>query len=92
MKWNVAEIKMIRPPVEGLVPVFGFLAADLMSSGTVALRVLKEPIVSISMTVLKAFEESPSIGAKKLPAAPALCNKYQFGLVHGMDCLCPHIT
>lgn len=68
----MAEINIIRPPVDGLVPVFGFFAADFMSSGMVALSVLKEPMVSISMTVLKAFEESPSIGARKLPAAPAL--------------------
>lgn len=65
-------MNMIRPPVEGLVPVLGFFAADFMSSGTVALRVLKEPIVSMSITVLKAFAERPSMGEMKFPAAPAL--------------------
>ena len=75
-------MKIMRPPVEGLSPVFGFLAADLISSGTVALRVLKEPIVSISITVLKAFEDNPSIGARKLPAAPALCMKCEHGFGH----------
>lgn len=33
---------------------------------------LKDPIVSMSSTVLKALEESPEIGATKFPAAPAL--------------------
>jgi hypothetical protein len=55
-----------------LVPVFGFAAADFMSAGRVALRVLKEPIVSISRTVRNAFEDRPEIGDMKLPAAPAL--------------------
>jgi hypothetical protein len=36
------------------------------------LRVLYEPITSMSMTDLKAFVERPRIGARKLPAAPAL--------------------
>ncbi len=65
-------MNMIRPPVEELVPVLGFLAADFMSSGTVAFRVLNEPIVSMSITVLKAFAERASIGEMKFPAAPAL--------------------
>jgi len=65
-------MKRIRPPVDGFVPVLRFLDADFMSSGTVALRVLKEPIVSISSTVLKALAERPDIGDRKLPAAPAL--------------------
>lgn len=68
---------MMRPPVEGFVPVFGFLLADLISSGTVALRVLKDPTVSISRTVLNAFEESPDIGEMKFPAAPALMDYCQ---------------
>jgi len=65
-------MKMIRPPVEGFVPVFGFFDAEIRSCGKVAFRVLKEPIVSISITVLKAFAESPEIGEMKFPAAPAL--------------------
>lgn len=69
---------MMRPPVEGFVPVLGFLLADFRSSGKVALRVLKEPIVSMSMTVLKAFEERPDIGEIKFPAAPALQDHCQF--------------
>lgn len=72
VKWNVAEMKIMRPPVEGLVPVFGFAAADFMRWGRVALRVLNEPRVSISKTVLNAFEDRPEIGATKFPAAPAL--------------------
>ena len=38
----------------------------------VALKVLKDPIVSMSITVLKAFAERLARGAMKLPAAPAL--------------------
>lgn len=38
----------------------------------VALRVLYEPRMSISMTDLNALTESCSIEARKLPAAPAL--------------------
>jgi hypothetical protein len=34
--------------------------------------VLKVPMVSISMTVLKALGLRPEMGAMKLPAAPAL--------------------
>ena len=63
---------MIRPPVEGLIPVFGFAEADLMRCGRVAFSVLKEPRVSISRTVLKALDERPEIGERKFPAAPAL--------------------
>jgi hypothetical protein len=40
VKWKVADIKIIRPPVEELVPVLGFLVAEIMSCGRVALRVL----------------------------------------------------
>jgi hypothetical protein len=40
VKWKLAEMKIIRPPVEGFVPVLGFLAAEMMSCGRVALRVL----------------------------------------------------
>jgi hypothetical protein len=47
-------------------------AADSRRYGRVALRVLYEPITSMSMTVLKAFGERPRMGARKLPAAPAL--------------------
>lgn len=66
----------MRPPDEGFTPVFGFLAADSRRWGSVALRVLKEPRVSISRTVLKALEESPEIEDRKFPAAPALyCNQ-----------------
>ena len=54
-----------------LPPVLVF-AADLRSSGRVALRVLYEPSTSISMTDLKAFGLSWLMGARKLPAAPAL--------------------
>lgn len=59
--------------------MFGLAAADFMSAGRVALRVLKEPIVSISRTVRKAFEERPEIGEIKLPAAPALGRDCQPG-------------
>lgn len=38
----------------------------------VALMVLKVPMVSMSMTVLKALGLRPERGAMKLPAAPAL--------------------
>lgn len=37
-----------------------------------ALTVLKVPIVSISMTLLKPLGDRPAMGATKLPAAPAL--------------------
>jgi hypothetical protein len=63
---------MILPPVEEFVPVFGFLAADVMRCGSVAFSVLKEPRVSISRTDLKALDERSDIGARKFPAAPAL--------------------
>lgn len=72
VKWKAAETKIIRPPVEGLVPVFGFFFADMRSCGMVALKVLKEPMVSMSRTVLKALAERPERGAMKFPAAPAL--------------------
>lgn len=62
----------MRPPVLGLEALFGWAEADFMRCGRVALRVLKEPRVSISRTVRKAFEERPSRGEMKFPAAPAL--------------------
>lgn len=68
----MAETKIIRPPVEGFVPVLGFLLAEIRSWGMVAFKVLKDPSVSISSTVLKALDERPEIGDKKFPAAPAL--------------------
>ena len=49
------------------------LDAAFIRCGKVALRVLYEPRTSISITALKAFELSCVIGARKLPAAPALC-------------------
>lgn len=63
---------MMRPPVETQSAVFGCLAADFMRWGSVALRVLNEPSVSISRTVRKALEDRPEMGDRKLPAAPAL--------------------
>lgn len=48
------------------------LAADLTSSGIVALSVLYEPRTSISMTDLNALGLRWLMGARKLPAAPAL--------------------
>ncbi len=63
---------MIRPPVEGLVPVFLFAAADFIKHGRVDFRVLKDPRVSMSSTVLKALEERAEMGEMKFPAAPAL--------------------
>lgn len=66
---------MIRPPVEGLVAELGWVEADFRREGSVALRVLKEPSVSISSTVRKALEERPESGAIKFPAAPALLNR-----------------
>lgn len=45
---------------------------DSFKYGKVALRVLYEPRISISITDLKALAESCSIEARKLPAAPAL--------------------
>ena len=54
--------------------------AEATRWGMVALRVLKVPRVSISMTVLKALGERPAMGATKLPAAPAL----EGGLVLGL--------
>lgn len=63
---------MMRPPVEKLVPVLTLAEAEAMRAGIVDLRVLKEPRRSISMTVLKALEERPVRGERKLPAAPAL--------------------
>lgn len=64
----------IRPPVPtwpaggGL----GLRSADSTRYGAVALTVLKVPMVSISMTVLKPLGDRPLMGATKLPAAPAL--------------------
>ena len=49
-----------------------FFDADSNRLGRVALRVLYDPRTSISMTVLKALELNCVIGARKLPAAPAL--------------------
>jgi hypothetical protein len=69
-------MKMIRPPVEGFVPLLGFFDAEVMRWGRVALRVLKDPRVSISRTVRKALDERPEMGDRKLPAAPAL-EEYQ---------------
>lgn len=63
---------MILPPVDSFVPLLGFLAADSIRYGIVAFRVLNEPRVSISRTVLKAFDERPEMGERKFPAAPAL--------------------
>jgi len=63
---------MMRPPVLVLDVVFGFLFAEFRRYGRVALRVLKDPMVSMSSTVLKAFADRPEIGARKFPAAPAL--------------------
>lgn len=54
------------------MPVLGFFFADITSCGIVALKVLKDPMVSISITVLNAFAERPSRGEMKFPAAPAL--------------------
>ena len=54
-------------------------AADLTSSGIVALTVLYDPSTSMSMTDLKALALSWLMGARKLPAAPALfsfCQSY----------------
>jgi hypothetical protein len=72
VKWNVADMNIIRPPVEGLVGELGWAEADFRREGRVALSVLKEPSVSISRTVRKALEERPESGAMKFPAAPAL--------------------
>jgi len=65
-------MKIILPPDEGLVPVLGFFFAEMTSCGMVALKVLNEPMVSMSITVLKALAERPSRGEMKFPAAPAL--------------------
>lgn len=45
-----------------------------------AFNVLNEPTTSMSMTVLKAFVERPVMGARKLPAAPALYYKMSAAL------------
>ena len=63
---------MIRPPVEGFVPVFLLLKADVIRWGSVAFNVLKDPMVSMSITVLNALADKPEMGAMKFPAAPAL--------------------
>lgn len=68
-------MNMMRPPVEKLVPVFGFFFADAMRCGKVAFSVLYEPMVSISITVLNALAERVDIGDRKFPAAPALLFK-----------------
>ena len=72
MKWKVADTERNRPPVSPDGFGLGFRAADSIRYGIVALIVLKVPMVSISMTVLKALGLSPDMGAMKLPAAPAL--------------------
>jgi hypothetical protein len=69
---------MILPPVDELEAEFGYFFAEIRSCGRVALRVLKDPMVSMSITVLKAFADRPEIGARKFPAAPAL-RPYQSG-------------
>jgi hypothetical protein len=74
---------MIRPPVEGFVPLLGFFDAEVMRWGRVALRVLKEPRVSISRTVRNALDERPEMGDRKLPAAPALRNISEFAIQEG---------
>lgn len=47
------------------------------------LRVLKDPMVSMSITVLKAFAERPEIGERKFPAAPALFHRYVLVFEYG---------
>ena len=74
----MALMKIIRPPVEELVPLLGLAEADLRRGGRVALRVLKDPMVSMSITVLKALAERPEMGETKLPAAPALLHLSRF--------------
>ena len=68
----MAETERKRPPVvpEGLG--LGLREAEATRWGMVALMVLNVPIVSMSITVLKALELRPEMGAMKLPAAPAL--------------------
>ena len=61
---------MMRPPVIG--PGFLFLPADASRWGIVDLSVLYDPSRSISTTLLNALAERRSMGARKLPAAPAL--------------------
>lgn len=68
-------MKIIRPPVPAgfaVLPSFLWLPADFTRWGRVALIVLYEPRTSMSMTDLNAFVLSWFIGARKLPAAPAL--------------------
>lgn len=65
-------MKIILPPVEGLVALLGLRRAEASRWGMVALKVLKEPRVSISKTVRKALEERFESGERKFPAAPAL--------------------
>lgn len=62
------------------MPSFLFAAADSRRYGRVAFNVLNEPTTSMSMTVLKAFVERPVMGARKLPAAPALYHKMSAAL------------
>ena len=59
-------------PVLPVFPSDVCFLADFLSSPEVALKVLYVPSTSMSMTDLKALAESCSIGARKLPAAPAL--------------------
>lgn len=54
------------------LPSFLALAAAVIRCGRVAFIVLYEPRTSMSMTDLKALALSWDIGARKLPAAPAL--------------------
>lgn len=66
---------MIRPPVpvgQGVLPSELCLDAEVTRCGRVALSVLYEPRTSMSMTDLNALVLSWLMGARKLPAAPAL--------------------
>lgn len=53
-------------------PVAGYFAADSSRYGRTALRVLNEPIRSMSMTDLKARGDMSAMRARNVPAAPAL--------------------
>jgi hypothetical protein len=55
----------------GLPSAFAFAAA-LIRYGTVAFSALYDPKTSMSITDLNAFSLRCLIGARKLPAAPAL--------------------
>lgn len=62
---------MMRPDVEeeGL---WAISEIEVKRAGSVALSVLNEPRTSMSMTDFMALGERSVIGARKLPAAPAL--------------------